>query len=248
MREVKKIRERQLFERAQRLVAVWPAGIVDDQGESPDLVITAPGRLYGVEVTERIEGKRRAQVELHRAVCDRARRLYLQSIGIAGLSVAVIFRNGISLKKSDQQPFAEELATVVARQAPRNGPERLNLQLREGHNFSSSVFSTIFVHRVPEATRDNWRSADAWWVPRISAQDVDSEIQRKEPKIADYLCRVPAVWLLLAADGFNASSAASIDDEVFAASYVTRFAGVVLLEEAMDRATLLNVTSPPAAC
>jgi hypothetical protein len=48
----------------------------------------------------------------------------------------------------------------------------------------------------------------------------------------------------VAADGFDGSSSWSVENAVYGALYTTKFDGVVLYEQAADRATSLKICPP----
>jgi hypothetical protein len=77
-------------------------------------------------------------------------------------------------------------------------------------------------------------------VPKLDPVDIQRTIDGKHAKLKRYRERVSEVWLLIAADGFDCSNTWSISDEIFKHPFVTQFDGVVLLEDAMNRATRLS--------
>jgi len=235
--EQKKQRERWLFDRARDAVPAWTSGEVDSRSENPDIVVSSNGLLYGVEVTELIHPARRADIQTKRIICELARRKACRDDD--SLRVSVCFSEAHSFGKLDQQPAADELAALVSAAIARFDGDSVTLELHGGFDFSSARFSTIYLHRTPESRFGEWRPVQAWWVPPLTADDVQGEIDRKSPRLRDYQRRAPSIWLLLVTDGFDGSTARCVAHDVYQRSYKSPFSGVVLFEDAMNRATLL---------
>jgi hypothetical protein len=243
--ERKKRRERVLFDLAQRCIDVWVAGEVDDTGEQPDIVVATPSHRYGVEVTQKIEGRERADLEAKRIACGRAQKQYEAETGIVGLHAGVVFSPGVRLPKSRQDDVAGEILRIALEAFSTPRPESWRTQRSVAEHFRSEFVSKVWLHFHPAIDRSIWQTVAAHRVPRVSAADIAAEITRKESKLSRYRSRADRVWLLIATDGFDAASAAALTDDVFEHEYVTAFDGVVLLEEVLARATTLRVAQSP---
>jgi hypothetical protein len=95
--------------------------------------------------------------------------------------------------------------------------------------------------------RSIWQAVNAGWTPRLQIDQVQGEISRKEPRVPTYRKRVDEIWLLVATNGIVRDSASSVDDDVLEHEYTTSIDGVVLLDEAMQRAVTLRIRCPRTA-
>lgn len=240
----KKKRERFYFERARSKVSEFRPGQIDDTSENPDLIVQSSPRLYGVEVTEVVRSATKAVLETKRIICERAQKQYLATTGVAGLRASVIFHAHTTPTKRDQDGAAEELFTLVARHFPRVPSSIERRTLREGDDFTSKWFSSVWLHFHPQVPRSRWQAIQAWGVPRLLGKELQEVIARKEPRVAQYRHRTREVWLLIVVNGFDAATALSVDVDALSRTYATRFDGVVLFDDAMDRATVLHTESP----
>ena len=235
---LKKRRERYFFDLAQRLTACWPAGHIDDQGEQPDIVVSAEGSAYGVEVTELVRDDRKAFEDTRRLVCEKARALWLSEGRLAALDVKVIFQAKVVMNKRMQDAAARELVTIVKAHSP-DSVESLASHLQCGVSFESALFQSVWLHYRPSIEYARWQPVGAWWVPLITVTDIQAVIDKKQEKLEAYKRRAHDVWLLVVIDGFAGSSAGTLDDAVRSHKFVSPFTGIVLLEHAMGRASTL---------
>ncbi len=238
----KKSRERSFFDRVHAQIGIWPRGEIDDSGENPDLVIDSPDGKYGVEVTEIVRGPTRAELESKRIICEMAYRRYIKETAIVGLAVKVLFLPNARPTKSDQILASQELFGIVASHFPQATSEVTNLELSCRDDFNSLWFSAIWLHYHPALQRSIWQPVNAWWVPQLSAGNIQKEIEKKEVKLPNYRNRTPRVWLLIVTDGFDGSTASSFGDDTLSQEYVTSFDGVVVLEDALNKATVLRLS------
>ncbi|MCA8402664.1 hypothetical protein LGN25_35250 [Burkholderia cepacia] len=237
---LKKRRERYFFDLAQRLTGCWPQGLIDGDGEQPDIVVSTGSGAYGVEVTELLRGGRKAIEDTRRLVCEKARSLWLSEGRLAALDVKVIFRANTVLDKRGQDVAASELVTIVEAHRPSQG-DSLAAHLQCGVSFESSLFQSVWLHYRPSIDYARWQPVGAWWVPLITVADIQAVIDKKQEKLEAYRRRASEVWLLVVLDGFAGSSAGTLDDAVRSHTFASPFAGVVLLEHAMGRASTLRI-------
>jgi len=229
------------FERAQGLLTCWPMGTVDATGEEPDIVVIGPNSRYGIEVTEMLRDGVRAIEETRRLICEKAQKLFLRSLNADCLDVKVVFRNHAKLNPRVLEAVATGLAAIVLSRIPSIPTGVFAARLEEGTDFESDLFASIWLHHHPSCPRSRWQPVGAWWVPVASAEKVQATIDKKECKVAAYRKRVEEVWLLIVLQGFSGSASWSVDDAVFSHRFSTTFNGVVLLDYAMNRASLLSV-------
>lgn len=79
---------------------------------------------------------------------------------------------------------------------------------------------------------------------RHAADEIRSVIASKESRLTGYRARAPRCWLLVVANGFDPSTATSIDDDALTATYESSFDRVVLLDDAMWTAHRLRLVRP----
>jgi hypothetical protein len=237
----KKSIERELFLRARRHVSLWPLGAIDDGGEAPDLLISGPYSSYGVEVTEIVRTQEKAMLEARRIICALAKSKYVLQGGRDGLQVTGIFDEAVALSKRSYESIADELVEIVVSEVPNGSTGAVRLRLERGSAFQSTYFTTVWLHETPMIARSDWRTANAFWTPVLHIPEIQAELARKEAHLKRYRRRVMQVWLLLVADGFDGSTSWSVENAAYGAIYKSNFDGVVLYEQAADRATTLQI-------
>jgi hypothetical protein len=242
-RASKKERERYFFERANQSLACWPDAAVDSAGEEPDIVVRASGKIVGIEVTEMLRGGVRAVEETRRVICEKASKGYFSVVPAHGLAAMVVFRGERGLNKREQDCAAKELTAIVLVNVRSVPTGTMQARLVDGVHFTSQWFEKIWLHFHPSVPRSRWQPVSVWWVPRVFSADVQKVINKKELKLSAYLTRTAEVWLLIVVDGFEGSSAASMDDAVYSHQYSTNFTGIVLYEHTVDRAHRLETFS-----
>ncbi|MCE1182496.1 MAG: hypothetical protein LWW81_09365 [Rhodocyclales bacterium] len=238
----KKLDEAHFFNRARALVECWPDGVVDADGEGPDIVVTTSAEKYGVEVTELLRENTRAVEETRRLICQKAQMRFLRRVNADCLDVKVVFRGEFVLNPRAQEIAAEEIAAIVLSQIRGSLSDVWGARLECGDDFESDLVAAIWLHHHPACPRSLWQPVSAWWVPIASVETVREAVDRKEDKLAAYRLRAPSVWLLIVVQGFSGARAWSVDDAVFAHRFHSSFDGVVLLDYAMNRAHILNTT------
>lgn len=237
----KKEEERRAFELARQQVLEWQGETVDDLGENPDIVLPELG--IGVEVTAIVDGRRRAEWRAKLNALGFAQARHQQETGPTGLHVSAAFARGLEITKTDQEPACQELLSIVRSNFSPDTKERFSKRLG-GYRFGARYFSAVSLHFHPEVPSSGWQLAEANAVLRHAADEIQSVIASKEARLTGYRARAPRCWLLVVTNGFDPSTATSIDDDALTATYESSFDGVVLLDDAMWTAHRLRLVRP----
>jgi hypothetical protein len=237
----KKELERQQFDHAQTLIDCWPDGIVNDQGERPDIVVINGNRICGVEVTQLVDEKLRAEEDNRRQVCTEAQKQYASLVGRWTLTVNVLFNLNRQPYKATKQAVAGELCSLIYGHLPVLPADKYHVRLSNPKDFRSDWITTLFLSFHPALPVGMWRPAQASWVPALTPSKIQERIVVKEEKLSVYRQRAPENWLLIVAGGIYGSSTVSIPDDTISHTYASSFDGVVLMDQLMNKAWSLKI-------
>lgn len=115
-----------------------------------------PNSRYGVEVTEMLRDGVRAIEEIRRLICEKAQKLFFQSLNADCLDVKVIFRDHAKLNPRVQEAVATDLAAIVGSRIPSVPTGVFAARLKEGTDFESDMFTTVWLHHYPNCPRSRW--------------------------------------------------------------------------------------------
>lgn len=208
-----KARERWLLE---QFLAVSKIRTVVVEREAPDFEIEVEARKVGVEVTELFHASQPGQLPLQAAasisaeIVQRAERLHAASGG-PSLRVSVGFAHRRSLGSVRKDQAAQMLVEIVQQTLPQ--PEMvLDWRPRYKKDLKhAEVFSHVHVYRQPQTFRPHWLVAAAGWVASLTAELVQSRIDQKAPRMAQYKTALPEIWLLIGVLGRDPSQFFDVD-------------------------------------
>lgn len=236
----KKAREHAIFTWAQSIRPDrWSSGVVDHEGENPDIVVSTGAQRYGVELTEEMVQAVAQSDAAAARICALAKATAEVQRGIKpGLRVTAAFGGAHvdPIAKRHWESAAEELLDIVsALDSGDRGHTSWSREAAVGDGLESRVFEAISVHYLPGGIDETWQPARAGYVRPLSASDLQRAIDRKNGRVAEYRARAERVDLLVAVNGITIASAACLSDEALVAAYVTTFDGVFVFDMLMRR-------------
>jgi hypothetical protein len=208
-----KARERWLLE---QFLAVSKIRTVIVEREAPDFEIEVEARRIGVEVTELFHSPQPGQLPLQAAssisaeIVQRAQRLHA-AIGGPSLRVSVAFsdRRGLGSIRRDQA--AQALLDIVHETLLQPGTA-LDWRPRYKEDLKrAEVFSHVHIYRQPPTIQPHWLVVAAGWVAPLTAELVQSRIDQKALRMAQYQSALPEIWLLIGVLGRDPSQFFEVD-------------------------------------
>ena len=122
--------------------------------------------------------------------------------------------------------LAERLAELVA----RNGwPRSLKSQTFEAWRDVPEIHSYIVMPSV-DGEDELWHGGSGGWVATVEPAHVQASLDRKASLYAQYIWRVPTVWLLVVNDMVRGGTPCEIGPEARGNAYITPFDRVFWLE------------------
>jgi hypothetical protein len=112
--------------------------------------------------------------------------------------------------------------------------------------FDHPLFDRIWLNRVIEFDENLWDSPRSWWVPQVGPEVVQSRIDAKNSRPAEYQLRYSDRWLVITSDGARPSSGFDLASGIFEKVYKSAFDRVFLAVFAMGGIHELKI-SPLAA-
>lgn len=216
-----------------------------ERGESPDNVLTAGNRRFGLEITTlivdasgrggRLAAIRRSQDNVLRKAAESA-----TAEGIPALEVKVMFRNNDS--PVDEGATTAELLAFVRDTLPRIDDTRtwaLNTS-------ALRCVSRMHIHLGTNQGR-SWLDHHRWfrlhinWVRIDPIVDLQNTVDKKAKLHASYLARCDECWLLVGVDEWTAPEAVTVTESVLSREYRCPFARLYFLKNVEGRLHRLRI-------
>jgi hypothetical protein len=202
--------------------------ILDDK---PDLRLVTSSGVIGIEHTQILEDRLKAQENLQDKAVALAKSLYNQSDGPM-LWLDVVFDNHVALRSKAVEHIARALADAMLGIDRRLGPE---LIMNQWVNVESWQYNMQYPETLPPQISavhfkyvDNpksvlWAVSRSTMVPHLSADQIQATVDEKADKLTEYRTRCSEVWLLIVADGGAPSSISDLPadnaDHVYTSSF-----------------------------
>lgn len=224
----KKRRELETFEQFRRAYAV-PDGVVDWEGENPDVVVHAADRRVGIDITSICHaggpgGSPAMAVAGEREDVIRLLREELERVGVPPVDVSVHFNGPLRFRSRGRRAFANHLASYVAARVPE-----------VGEVFSSCAttwpidkdlpaqVSAIKVARYPCLTRMFCKAPGYVAVPDLQAIVIEQRVAGKNCRVATYRERCDETWLVMCINTADLGTWHSLDESATSAEVATEF-------------------------
>jgi hypothetical protein len=199
-----------------------------EDSEAPDFRVWFGEDLVGIEVTKTLRfGERgkdtpQAQASLAARVMQQARGLY-DATGAPPLHVTAAFLGHTPLSGGRVADLSRAVAEFL--QTHASGFELYQQDTIEPCEHTDKMPEIYSLHfmRVPSPEYGAWAASGfAWWRP-ADESDFASAVSRKEKKLNSYRSSVPAVWLLVELELFEAGELVSARDAIAPFAIPTRF-------------------------
>lgn len=229
----KKQKELWTFDQFQR-VHPLPNGIVDGDGENPDIVVYAADCRLGIEITDIYHGSELGSSDAMAAAGNRegVMRLLkkeLHSRNVPPVDVSVHFSGSLQFRSGGQRALANRLADYVVARLPEVGEVFTSSgaawPIDEG--LPAEVFA-ITVARYPCLTRISCDAPECLAIPDLQARDVRQCVAGKDRRVAAYRQRCDKVWLVMCINTANLATNYSLDECATSVEVVTEFDRVFL--------------------
>jgi len=216
----------------QKRTGILPGGEASQPDPpEPDICVTVQGALIGVEITELVTSRsQRAQESEQDGVVAATQRLYAQK-GLPCVGAEFHWKDAASISKTQRRDLAPFLAEVVASHVPGLGEQIILDPTPEAtEHFEHPLFDRIWLNRIVEHDENLWDSPRSWWVPRLVPEVVQSRIDGKNGRPAEYRVNYTERWLVITSDGAAPSSGfdltASVLDHVYSTTFDRAFIAI----------------------
>jgi hypothetical protein len=218
--------ERICVERFLEAIGKVPALIEDS--EAPDFRVRFGEEVVGIEVTKALRsgelGKDspQAQASLATRAMNRARNLY-DATGAPPLHVTAAFLSHTPLSLGRVPELSRAIADFLRTHA--SGSEVYQGDLIEPCEHTDRMPEVYSLHflRVPSPEYGAWAASSFAWCRTGDESDFAGVVSRKEKKIHSYRSAVPAVWLLIVVELFEAGELLSTSGPIAPFSVATAF-------------------------
>lgn len=232
-------------ERLRNLWSGFPAG-PRSSSENPDVLVRAPDRTVGVEVTtftldpEGDEQPIRERLSVQKRIVARAREFYRTGGGPV-LIVDIEFDDGARLTKRDVDGIAEEIASRLL-----------------AHTFTEDSSPGWYQEVPPPLPRgvnsiaggryrfaESWDSGSVVLLREVTAEHIQQIIDRKAMRYEAYRSQCDAVILLIAFSSEH-DPRTDVSHDVLRHPYQSPFDATIALLDDIPSAVELNINSPVA--
>lgn len=221
-------------------------------GESPDLIIDVKGTTIGVEHTQLFLSHTGppglapiAQETLQKKIVLKAWNIFRQH-KLPSLWVIVTFEDATTYFGKDVDRTALMVATTVEQFLRKNPKEQVWYKLeawrarRTTQEWPTGVVQ-IDVQLVPDPSLEVWGPGQSYMVPHLQVADIQTTIDAKNERVADYLRQCSHVWLLIVVDDGSQASHFDVDDDVLNYPFSTLFSRLFLLRRLHEELFELRV-------
>jgi len=221
-----KIHEQICVERFLETIGKVPTLI--EASEAPDFRVRFGEEAVGIEVTKALRfGERgkdtpQAQANLAAKVMNQARTIY-DATGAPPLHVSAAFLGHTPISGSRVRELSRAVAEFLHKRA--SGFALYQHEMTEPWEYTDVMPEVCGLHfmRVPSPEHGIW-AANGFAICRMADEsDFDAALARKEKKLASYRSAVPAVWLVVVFELFEAGEIVSAAEPTAPFSIATDF-------------------------
>ncbi|HEX8237598.1 MAG TPA: hypothetical protein VF600_16695 [Abditibacteriaceae bacterium] len=202
--------------------------ILDDK---PDLGLVTSSGVLGIEHTQILEDKLKAQENLQDKVVALAKNLYDQSNGPM-LWLDIVFDNHVALQRKAVEHTALALADSMLGIEQPLGAERIVNQWVYVENWQYNLrypntlpppIAAVHFKYVDNPRNVLWAVSRSSVVPHLSADQIQAKVDEKADKLSEYQTKCSEVWLLIVADGGAPSSISDLPTDTAGHVYTSSF-------------------------
>lgn len=245
----KKELERRYLVNFREAFNAFPAGVVEDDRESPDFIVVGPERVVGIELRRLFRpdlaehgGSMRAQESLQFAIMNHLRAIY-EALKLPPIDVHVLFQRS-KLRKSDTVRYAKAIAGLIENRILSGAHDAAELNDDEDKALHD-LPGVARIHIMRSKSKENFFAPSMASVrPRVGIDYIQGEIDTKNAKLPQYDPRCSENWLLLTYAREGLPAMMSFAPEVFGHLYKSGFQRVFLFgwREELFELSVLTVT------
>jgi hypothetical protein len=208
--------------------------------DNPDLLMSISGKPIGVEHTQYFIGYRgpsglapKAQETLQSKIVWKAWQEYKETHK-QPLWVLVVFEQATNYYGNDVDTTAQSLAAHIAQLVSAS------LTIDTWYKFKSwrarrsglswpRCITEIHIQVLSDASYEMWGPSQSYVVPHLTTGELQSVIDTKNERVANYRRKCEEVWLVIVIDDGSQSSHFDVDDTLLNHEFVTNFDKLFLL-------------------
>jgi hypothetical protein len=224
--------ERRFFNQMREALGGVPQGSVDQPDPpEPDIVVTSPPTMVGIEVTELYPagpiGKLKASEE--DGIVERTVR-ELRLRGVSPLEFRVYWKPTFIPNRSDRS-LSTELAEIIATRNPALGSQIvLASEYDYDEFFEHRAIERIDIGRFGEYEDFAWGCPRRGWQMSLPPDVLQWTIDKKKDKPRAYERPYTSKWLLIVAEGADPSSWYEFGDSLTHFKFDSPFGRVIFLD------------------
>jgi hypothetical protein len=207
--------------------------------EAPDYLLECSDRTVGIEITSLINSELAA---IRNAQFKAFKQAHAIAVGrnLPIMEVRAKFRDEHT--QVDVNEAANELVEIITQKLPILDDTKQHVL----NGFSGKYYSTIMVNLGTRNGR-NWLDAHRWhhahmnWVQQNPIQELQTSIDKKNTKLADYLTKCSECWLLVGVDEWTAAEAVYFSEQVLENEFECEFSRVYFLRNIEGALSRLKV-------
>lgn len=224
---MEKIHELTHLEHFKEVYTFFPDGEIEST-ETPDFIVHTQDKILGIEHTEIFQPglsdgtSLQAQDGLAQRVVSKANSLYLEQYG-QPLLVQIFFNYRVMIHKKDVDRLAKAVVHLIETTPIEPGnPITLRRTTENSVDFPNEI-ARLHIYAHPNGKENKWRSSSAGWIPEVTPEFVQEQINQKEQKLDNYKSQCSEIWLLLVADNLRNPSSVDLSQLALAYQYSTGF-------------------------
>lgn len=242
----KKSRERTLLKELRPKVPGFPQGEITDS-EGPDFLVRGEdGETVGIELVDYVRGQSengsplRQDESLRARILTEAKSRFESEDEALSLEVHFSWFPRVHLKKDFITSLASQITTLVRTNIPPNVHDMVCIDAREFPKPLNRYLRRIILVRLHETTSSHWSSVGAGWIA-VSLEEIQSLINAKGQKLADYRKNCDKVWLVIVADGKSISSQVDLPADIHKFPIETDFDEIIFWDRCEAKVVPLNL-------
>lgn len=250
MSNSKKLHERQLLESVRMRINGFPSGEPDPSHlEEPDFIFRDGSLTIGVELTRLVQPARlnepsmKSQEEEQQRIVERAKNI-AESKGLPPMWVTVYFASASFVGKSDRERLARHLFDLIVTNGRwQYGPVLLRAEESEDENWPEEIAAAHLA--LMPGTTHHWVSSSAGFINEQFADELQTEINKKDCRLTTYLNKCDVCWLIVFAEWTGPSSFYLFTEDMQKQEFVSDFKRAFFADQSTAQVWELILRSAP---
>lgn len=196
-----------------------------EEDEKPDFIIEVEGKKIGVEVTELlISDKMKQHESTVSIICKKTQEKLQANLTDKYLQVSPGFKRLPSINRLNRESFSDKLVEAVLNNLPNEDSAMITLRnTYENDDVIPDELNYMHIITSPTMTKHFVKEVDGGYFEEDLLNKFQNILNKKEKKLSRYVKRYDDIWLLITAQGFNASSLVDPSDESILHTYKSSF-------------------------